>query len=269
MSTENASPVEQTTQVSEQHEDAATLDQSTEGTDDKTAEAKPERTPEERERIRDRRKIERLIAQRAELRSQLASRTPQAESTQARASDTTQHPQDANETLSLSRADLDRLIADEAKKLAPTLKQQDAEAEKRRAIVTSLAKEWGSEKFDAFAADLDDAFDGLAGPNGKPKPATDAIFESDTPAALIEYLADPDNAEEAEALSRMSAIQAGRAVAKLELKLAAQKASGKPQASKAAPPIEPLKGGGAPTKDPSRMTDQEFAAWRRASIKRR
>ncbi len=51
----------------------------------------------------------------------------------------------------------------------------------------------GRQKFDAYASDLDDAFGGLVGQDGKPKPATDAIFESEMPAALIEYLADPEN----------------------------------------------------------------------------
>jgi hypothetical protein len=43
----------------------------------------------------------------------------------------------------------------------------------------------------------------------------------------------------------------------------------KPKASKAAAPLEPVRGGGAVEKDPTTMTDKEFNAWRRAQIKSR
>jgi hypothetical protein len=230
---------------------------------------KKERTPEERERIRMQRKIDRLLQQRGELRAKLAGGA--RELTREPIERDNGGQQGDNETLSLSRQELQKLIDQEARKLAPTIKQQEAEIEHRRAVVTQLAKELGKEKFDALASDLDDAFDGLVDSNGRPKPAADAIFESEDPRALIEYLADPDHADEAEAIERMNALQAGRAIAKLEATLASKKAEAKPQPSKAAAPIEPIQGhgGGASTKRLADMSDAEFDKRRRQQIANR
>lgn len=206
----------------------------------KEAEQPKQKTPEEREIARLRRANSRLLQQRAELRARNSdaplTREPIARDNGA--------PQSDNETLSLSRQELNDLIDKEARKLAPQIKQQETEIEHRRAIVAGLAKEWGKEKFDALASELDDAFDGLVDDNGRPKPAADAIFESEDARALIEYLADPDHADEAEAIGRLSAVAAGRAITKLEAKLAADKAKDKPQPSKVAAPIEQVRGAG-------------------------
>ena len=81
---------------------------------------------------------------------------------------------------------------------------------------------------------------------------------------------DPDNADEAASISKMNALQAGRAIAKIELKIAAAKSNAKPKPSNAPAPIEPVRGGGvAMEKDPAQMTDAEFAAWRRRQIAQR
>jgi hypothetical protein len=226
-------------------EPAAAESESQEAGGEVKAVEKKEKTPEQREIERARRKIDRLVAQREQLRAQLGQSSP---AQQPPRGDTNDPSQVADEKVTLSQAALQKLIREEAEKLAPVLTKQNAEIEHRQEIVQELAKEWGQEKFDAYASDLEDAFGGLADHNGKPKPATDAIFESEMPAALIEYLADPDNADEAEALSRMSASQAGRAIAKLEDKVAAKKAAekakAKPEPSKAAAPIENVRGGG-------------------------
>lgn len=234
---------------------------------DKPAESeKPQKTAEERELDRARRKIDRLVRQREELRAQV--RMPLAASTQSQAQHTNE-PASDDEPLTLSRAELDRMVTERAQKLAPTIKQQEAEIEQRRGVVAGLQKEWGQEKFDAIARDLDEAFDGLTDDKGRPKPAADAIFESDAPKALIEYLADPENADEAEALGRMSAIAAGRAVAKLEAKLAAKKAEAKPQPSKAAAPIEAVKGGGTVNSMPDPSDTKAYIKWANEQERRR
>lgn len=211
----------------------------TEGHDD-AAKAKPEKTPEQRELDKARRKIDRLVRQREELRAQVGQRLPN----HAEVSDN-QTTEGDSERLTLSRAELQSLIQEEATRLAPAIKEQQAGIEQRAKIVEGLAKEWGKDKFDALASDLNEAFDGLADSNGRPKPATDAIFESDDPKALIEYLADPENADEAESLSRMTDRQLGRAMARLEIKVAALKKSDKPQPSKLPPPIENGRGAGS------------------------
>lgn len=221
-------------------------------------EAKPEKTPEQREIDRMRRKIDRLVRQREELRA----RVPNPQDLRAPAiGDTNRQPQDDSEPVSLSRADLQRLVKEEAAKLAPTIKQQEAEIEHRQTVIQSLAKTWGQEKFDTLAADLDDSFGGLADASGRPKPATEAIFEADDPAALIEFLADPDNADRAEAIGRMNPLQAGRAIAKLETELAAKKAESKPQPSKAPRPVEALRGGGTSNTAPDPADTKAWMKW--------
>jgi hypothetical protein len=185
-------------------------------------------------------------------------------------SDTNEPEHDDSDRVALSRQELAKLIQEEARKLAPEVKAQEAVIERRRAVVEGLAKDLGREKFDAIAGDLDAALDGLTDAKGNPKPAADAIFEADDPRGVIEYLADPDHADEAAALARMSPIQAGKAIAKLEAKLQA-KAQNKPQPSKAPAPIEAARGQGQPALNgySPHMTDAEFVKWRRQQIQRR
>lgn len=202
-------------------------------------------------------KIDRTVRQREELRARLQ---------QPAIADNIASGESDSDSLTLSRAELADRIKEEARKLAPTIKQQEAEIEHRRAIVAKLESDLGKDKFDALANDLDDAFDGLT--DGKrPKPAVDAIFEADDPKGLIEYLANPDHSDEAEALSRMTATQAGRAIARLEAKLESAKADAKPQRSKAPAPIEPAKGGASTsTKSLADLDGEAFAKRRREMI---
>lgn len=228
--------------------------------------AKKEKTPEERERARMQRRIDNLTARyhrtAAELERVTTARPGSGEQLTDRSIAAHNDGQQAdNEPLSLTRAQLRKLIEDEAHKLAPTISQQETEVERRRSIVTGLETELGKEKFDALAADLDDAFDGLLDAHKRPKPAFDAIVESDDARALIEYLADPDHADEAKALARMSPLQAGRAVAKLETKLATIKVQAKPQASKVADPIEAVRGSGTVNAAPNPADTKAWIRW--------
>lgn len=276
MTTENASlPADTTAAAGAQTSDATDLQQAqadlsaAEGRQPEGEAGKPEgeqpkkeKTQEEREIARLRRRVDNLTKRLYE--NQSRAQAPIAQ--QAIANDNT-GTRDDNETLSLSRTELQQLIDQRAREVAPTITQQQNEIEHRRSVVTKLAQEFG-ERFDAVAADLDDAIGGLAGQNGQPKPVAEAIFSSDMPRELIEYLADTDNADEAAAIGRMSAAQAGRAIAKLEAKLAAKKAEAKPQPSKAPAPLEPIKGqgGGVNTKRLAEMSDAEFEKRRRQQI---
>ena len=234
--------------------------------DEPKPDAKPEKTEAERERARMQRGIDRKTRQAAEAKAEAAQLRDEVARLRGNAnSDINTQPTGDSDTLTLSRAEIAALIKQEASKLAPTITQQQAEIEQRRGIVSSLSKAWGAEKFDALAAELDDAVGGLADRTGRPKPVADAIFESDKPKALIEYLADPDHADEADALGRMSPIQVGRAIARIEAKLA-----DKPQPSKAATPPEAVRGqGAAPVGYSPTMTDAQFAALRRKQIAQR
>lgn len=217
--------------------------------------AKPEKTPEQREIDRLRRRVDNLTRQKYELRAATSTAAPQQhENNQV----------DDDEPVTLTRAELQRQIAEQAQKLAPTMREQQAEAERRHGVVTSLAKEWGQEKFDNLSAELDDALGGLVDRRGGPTPATDAIFEADSPKDVIEYLTDPDNADEAASLSKMSALQAGRAIAKIEQKISAAKSQTKPKPSNAPAPIEPARGGGVPNGMPDPSNTKAYIAWANA-----
>lgn len=241
------------TDQSQEHETGAAANPETPEGEEKHEE-KPAKTPEQREIDRLRKSTARLTRQREEARAQLAL---------TRSSNGNTNPDNAtnNDTLSLTRAEFDAEVTKRAQALAPTLQSQKAEFEHRQSVVEGLAKSFGQERFDELAADLDDAFGGLADAHGKPKPATDAIFHSDDPKALIEYLADPDNEDEAETIAAMGAVQAGRAIAKLEAKIEAAKKDAKPKPSNAPKPLEAVKGGGAPKGMPNPLDTKAYIAW--------
>lgn len=219
-------------------------------------EAKPEKTPEQREIDRLRRGIDRKTRQLAEARAHANLTRQPIERTNQQSADDSEH-------LSLTRAQIRELVTAEAAKLAPTIREQATEVERRQGVVQGLTKTWGETRFNELSSDLDEAFDGLMDRSGAPRPATEAIFEADDPAKVIEYLADPENSEDAERISRMSAAQAGKAIAKLEAKLAATPAKTKPAASKAPAPLEAIRGAGPASKAPAQMTDAEYAKWRK------
>jgi len=227
------------------------------------AEKKVELTPEERERRRMQRGIDRRTKQLAEARAeaaQLAAELSRLRDPQN--SGTTRVPADDSEPLSLTRAQIAQMVKAEAEKLAPTLREQAAETERRQGVIQSLAKTWGQEKFDELSSELDDAFGGLADRSGRPKPATEAIFEADDPRRVIEFLADPDNLDEAERIAKMGAVQAGKAIAKLEARLASEPAKDKPKASKAPAPLETIRGRGAVSGAPDPSDTKAWIRWR-------
>ena len=215
--------------------------------------AKPEKTPEQREIDRLRRGIDRRTRQLSDARAQL-------DLTRAEKGVNYSQSADDSEPLSLTRAQIAEMVNAEAHKLAPTLREQAAENERRQSVVQSLAKTWGQERFDAVSSDLDDAFGGLVDRSGRPKPAIEAVFEADEPAKIIEWLADPDNIDEAERISKLSAVQAGKAITQLEIKLAAEAQKAKPKASKSPAPLESIRGGGVGAEpDEAKMTDAQWA----------
>lgn len=252
MTTETALPPAEQVEASTQEQPQV---EQTENLEAKPEEPKKERTPEEREIARLRRRVDNLTRQKYELMNRRDnSPLPQ------NAESDTNTPPSSDEPLQLTRAELQKLIDEEAAKRAPTISEQKAEEERKRSVVNKLATEWGQEKFDSLASELDDAFGGLVDRSNKPKPAVDAIFDADDPKAIIEYLADPEHAAEAEALAKMPAVRAGREIARLESKLASRKAEDKPQRSKAPPPIEVTKGGGGSNGAPDPIKNP--AAWR-------
>jgi len=282
MTTETALPPAQEAPASGQQSDADQLATQTanEGSADKSGDTeshdegegekkpKPEKTDAERERDRLRKAIDRRTRREAEARAEAAQLRAENERLRAIESRATNQPDDDDSPLTLSRAELAQMVKSEAEKLAPTLKQQQAEIEHRTKVIESLAKDLGQERFDALAEDLDENLGGLQR-NGKPTPATEAIFSADDPKAVIEYLADPEHADEAEAIGRMDSVRAGRAIAKLEIKLEQAKAAAKPQRSKAPEPVEPSKGGGAINTMPDPSDTKAYIKWANEQDRRR
>lgn len=248
-------PVEESTQAGAAA-DEAKAEQSTDPPEGSAP--KPEKTAEQREIERLRRGIDRRTRQIGELRARL---------TQPAIERNNRDDADDSQPLSLTKAEIAQLVKAEAEKLAPTLAEQRQEVQRRQGVIDSLAKTWGQEKFDEVASDLDAAFGGLQDASGRPRAAIEAVFEADDPARVIEWLADPENADEAERISRLSAVQAGKAVARLEAKLDAERESQKPRVSKAPTPIAPARGSAPVQKSPADMSDAEYAIWRKGKGK--
>lgn len=183
----------------------------------------------------------------------------------------TNRPQQSDdEPVSLSKSELQELIQQEARKLAPQVKQREDLIEQRTATVTQLRKQWGADKFESLTSDLGEALDGQTLDDGKTfKPAVEEILDSKHAGALIEYLTDPENADEAEAIGRMGERQAARAIARLEVKVQAMKAKDKPQVSSAPAPIESVRGQGNLKKSLFDLPPDEYAKRRREQLSRR
>lgn len=90
----------------------------------------------------------------------------------------------------------------------------------------------------------------------------DILADSDNPAEVAYYLA--KNRIEGVKISRMTPIQAARAIAKIETQLNQPAANPPKKTTKAPPPITPIgsSGSAALTKDPDKMSPKEFAEWR-------
>lgn len=214
---------------------------------------KKEKTPEQLEIDRRGRRIDRLTRREAEARAELNQLRQQVAYTSPAESGTNTTPDD-DKPIPYTRKQIEALITEQARQLAPKIAQVESVEVQRRTTAQRMAQELGADKFEAYTSDLDEAMGGMTDSSGQLKPAIEAIFESETPSGLLEYLADPDNADEAEALGRMSALKAGIAIAKLETKVKAlaesRKAKDKPQPSDVPPPIERLKGSGQPASAP-------------------
>ncbi|MCW1958141.1 MAG: hypothetical protein KIH64_006265 [Mycobacterium sp.] len=236
-------------------------------TEDKQPEPqKKEKTAEEREIARLRRRVDNLTRRLYE--GGHKGSTQQVASTQEPRGTTNTAAQDDDEPVQLTRKQL-REIEERARDEALTTSQQSTDAERRSGVANQLAKDWGREKFDAYAADLDDALGGLTDARGAPRPATNAIFDSDNPRALIEYLTNPDHADEADALGRMSVEQANRAIGRIEARLAADKGKAKPQPSSAPAPIEQIRAQGKVAKSLFDLSGDEFDKRRREQVAKR
>lgn len=209
---------------------------------------KPQKTPEQLEINRLRKSTARLTRQREEARAALTY-AKQNVASQA----------DDSETLSLTRAELNEFVKKQAEQLAPTIQKQQAQVEQRSAVLKGLEKSLGKEGLDTLSENLEDAFGGLDDGNGNLKPVLNAVFYADNPQAILEYLGNTDNFDEAESMSSMNEVQAGRFIAKIEAKLASR--AEKPKPSNAGKPLEAVKGAGTIKGIPDPSNTKAYIAW--------
>jgi len=235
------------------------------GSPKETPPAKPQKTEAERERDRLQKGIDRRTRQLYEERAskqQLEQRLAALEERLQKSTAGVDLQSGEDEPVSLTRRELQELVKKEAETHAKTITQSRAELEHRQAVVTTLEKTLGKEKFDEAAAVLDDAFGGVVDANGRPKPAMEAVFQSENPAGVLQYLTDPENIDEAEALSRMGAMKAGYAIARIEAKIAAKGKAHEP--SKQPKPLDAVKPRGTVSDsapDPTKDGGKAYREW--------
>ena len=150
-------------------------------------------------------------------------------------------------------------LQSEVQKQAREIARLQVVNEKCNAIAAQGKKEFPD--FDAALSGLAAEAGALFDARGRPLPLMDVILEADAPAKLLHYLGtNPDVAAE---LADLTPTQLARRLDRIEREM-----TSKPKTSNAPKPLEPVKGH-AGSKDPSQMTDAEFAAWRREQIKKR
>ena len=101
-------------------------------------------------------------------------------------------------------------------------------------------------------------FETVALSGWEPSPVmTDLILTSDVGPDVAYHLG--QNRDLAAQIARMSAVEAARAIGRIEASLQLPKPR---MSTNAPPPISPVRGGASVTKDPAKMTLAEFSAWR-------
>ena len=98
------------------------------------------------------------------------------------------------------------------------------------------------------------------------EPMAYAIMDSELAPKLMVYLT--KNPDEVDRIGKLSPARQAAEIGKLEVKLTTKETK-EVKVSKAPAPIDPIGNKGSSSKDPSDMTDAEFATWRRRQIAQR
>ena len=229
-----------------------------EGTETKV---EAEETPQKRESRRQRqlnRERERRIQAETELRllrEQYQARQPKAEE----ASDEPQREKfNSYEEYIEARATwrAEKAAEERARKILEESRKEETESRDKQSQEAKV-REWNA-KLDKARDEIED-FEEVCADSEAPvtKPMSDAILESDKGPLIAYYLA--KNPEEAERISKLSPSKQAAAIVNLEDKVSRPVK----QPSKAPDPIRPVGQKAEVGKDPTRMTDEEYSAWRR------
>lgn len=251
-----AAPTEQTPPPEQKTGDAPQTDEAADAGQSSSSEDEDKGLTDEQKTIRKQaRRIDRLTAKRgaaereAELLRQEIAKLSSRQGDEPRT--------EGNEGKGYSAADIERI----ANERAATLHQQRSIGER----VSKVLKD-GS-KIEGFNAAVDAVAEVVpfTDRQGRPTAFVEAVLDTDNPAALLKYLG--ENPDEADDLANLSPAQLGRRLAKLEDRL---KQEATKKTSAAPKPLAPVSGANAGNStDPSKMTDKQFAAWRRSQIKER
>lgn len=149
------------------------------------------------------------------------------------------------------------------RELETTLAERDKLSAQQREAATraKVVDDWAT-KVAKATADLPD-FEEVIASSDVPmtEPMQQAIMESDIGPKLAYWLA--NNQDEATKIANMSPIGAIRALGRIEERLSVEKPAAK--VSNMPPPVPTVKGSSASVKkDPGKMTDAEYAKWRKS-----
>ena len=153
------------------------------------------------------------------------------------------------------------------KQIESTLSEREKRqsAEREATERTKTVDSW-NKRIAAATAEMPDFEEVLASSDvPMTPPMQQAIMESDIGPKLAYYLA--NNPDEAEKIAGMSPIGAIRTLGRIEERLSNSKPAVK--STDAPPPIRATGSNATVTKDPHKMSDAEFAAWRKNQIKAR
>jgi hypothetical protein len=154
-------------------------------------------------------------------------------------------------------------IADRKINQTLTEREQRQQAERAQAAQRHTAESW-NKRVSTAEAEMPDFHDVVASSDvPMSAPMQQAIMESDAGPKLAYYLA--THPDEAEDIASMSPVATVRALTRIEDKLANQPMN----VSRTPAPVSPVGVKAKADKDPSAMSDKEFADWRRRQIAQR
>jgi hypothetical protein len=139
--------------------------------------------------------------------------------------------------------------------------REKAQAEQREATERTKTVDSWNKRIAAATVEMPDFEEVLASSDvTMTPPMQQAIMESDIGPKLAYYLA--NNPDEAEQIAGMSPIGAIRTLGRIEERLATAKPEVK--TTNAPPPLKPIGSKSVVTKDPGKMSDAEYAKWRKS-----
>ena len=213
-------------------------------------------------------RIDRAVRQKYEAEARAKMLEERVASMEARQSAPQQQRPANNDDPTIDKFDnFDEYVAAKAeyiakKQIESTLTAREkAQAEQREATERTKTVDSWNKRIAAATVEMPDFEEVLASSDvPMTPPMQQAIMESEIGPKLAYYLA--NNPDEAEQIAGMSPIGAIRTLGRIEERLATAKAEVK--TTNAPPPLKPIGSKAVVTKDPGKMSDAEYAKWRKS-----